>query len=369
MRGALVPLVVVCVGTWGRARAQEDPCDGVACSAAGACFSERGEAFCLCDEGFVAEGLSCVPAESIEDVRVRRRPGLAERVVEVALAQEGMGRFGVGRTFDGYPHELWRYLAPNEWWCTDYVAWVYRAAGAPFTGGYEGGWLVPSNDAAAAWFARNGLWVARDSDAWRTFEPRPGDFVRFATLRGGHSAIVTHVEGDTLHTIEGNVDNHVRRGRYERFRQHAAIDGIGMVTLENAPPVVRTSGTIEAVWPNAISIAAVVEDDSPAEDLELSWSVAAGPGAGSFSDPLSAEPEVMFDAPGLYLLEVSVHDGEHTTVAELTVDAWEPEPVAPPAPDEPAGWSCAAAPGAGARGLPFAAALVLALVAFVRRRR
>ena len=369
-RGALLGLVVASAGVAAPARAQGDPCDGAACAGAGQCFSERGEAFCLCDEGFAADAMSCVAGAEPEDSTARRRPGLAERVVEIALAQEGMGRFGVGRTFDGYPHELFRYLAPNEWWCTDFVAWVYRAAGVPFTGGYEGGWLVPSNDAAAAWFARNGLWVARESDHWRTFEPRPGDFLRFTTLRGGHAAIVTHVDGDTLYTIEGNVENHVRRGRYERFREHAAIDGIGMVTLENAAPVVRTSEAIEAVFPDALTVAAVVEDDSPPADVEIAWGLASGPGEVAFSDPGGAESEVTFAAPGLYVLEVTVHDGEHTTAAELSVDVWEPDPVVPaPAAERPVG-SCGVSRAPSAPGGPFALAFAaLVGLCLARRRR
>ena len=348
------------------------------CSDAGRCYVERGEAFCLCDDGLAADGLSCAPAEPAEDLlRVRRRPGLAERVVEVALAQEGMGKFGVGRALDAYPHELWRYLSPNEWWCTDFVAWVYRVAGVPFTGGYEGGWLVPGNEAAASWFADRGLWIANGSEAWSTFEPRPGDFLRFATLRGGHAAIVTHVEGDTLHTIEGNVDNHVRAGHYERFRSHAAIDGIGRVTLPNAPPVVRTSERADAAWPDTLSVAAVLEDDGPAEDLSVLWSLEDGPADVAFTEPTSLVTEVAFDEPGLYVLAITAADGEHESTARLTVDVWElpaepdPELAATTPGEAQVSFECAAAPPGRSSGEPppaAGAALALLVLARVRLR-
>jgi MYXO-CTERM domain-containing protein len=79
---------------------------------------------------------------------------------------------------------------------------------------------------------------------------------------------------------------------------------------------------------------------------------------------------VTFGAPGLYVLEVSVHDGEHTTAAELTVDVWEPEPVAPPeAPAEPAVWSCAVSSAPRAPGVPFALLIAVLLGLGVARRR
>jgi hypothetical protein len=42
---------------------ERDPCDGVGCSGEGICAVASGAAVCVCDEGFRAQGLSCVPIE------------------------------------------------------------------------------------------------------------------------------------------------------------------------------------------------------------------------------------------------------------------------------------------------------------------
>jgi len=349
----------------GVAAADGGACDGVPCSGAGSCHEERGRAFCLCDEGFEAVGLECVPLEAPGDAfRYRRRAGLGERVVEVAEAQVGMGPFGVGRHASGPLDPMYRYVPRGDWWCTDFVAWVYAAAGVPFTGGSQGGWLVPGNEAVREWFRRNDLWVPSGTPGFRSFEPRPGDFVRFHTRRGGHSAVVTAVEGTTLHTVEGNVGNHVRRGRYEDFRDNGDIDGFGIVTLENAAPEVRTAEEVSTVWPGVLTVAGVVDDGGPAERPALSWEVIEGPGEVTFDDPASAQAEVAFSEPGVYVLSLTADDGELRGTGYLTVDAWEPEPPPPPAGAGASG--CSAARGSPR---PFAAPLLPVVLALVRRRR
>src|SRR5690606_4867174 len=110
---------------------------------------------------------------------------------------------------------------PGEMWCSDFVSWVYRAAGVPFTGGYEGGWRLNNNFAIRRWFQRRGRWVDRDSEAWPTFEPQAGDYIRMHTRSGhGHSGIVRYsTPAGVLYTVEGNVGNRVRLRRYPRFRE------------------------------------------------------------------------------------------------------------------------------------------------------
>lgn len=128
-----------------------------------------------------------------------------------------------------------QYIKPGELWCTDFVSWVYRAAGVPFTGGYQGGWHLTNNFAVRAWFERQGRWVAKGSPEWERFQPRPGDYLRFDTRRYGHSAIVRYVAGDTLYTIEGNARGGiVRLRRYPDYKHNRRIDGIGMVTQAEA---------------------------------------------------------------------------------------------------------------------------------------
>lgn len=213
------------------AAAQPDACDGVACSEHGGCMLEREEPFCLCDEGYAAAGLSCEPApEAMIDPAALRSASLGARIVRLAVSEGGrrMGQVGQDRTT--YPGRLIEHIKVGALWCTDFVSWVYRAAGIPFTGGYDGGWHITNNYAVRAWFQRQDRWVGRESREWAHFTPQPGDYLRFHTSTHGHSAIVRYVAGDTLYTIEGNSRGLVRLRHYARYRERRRIDGFGIVT-------------------------------------------------------------------------------------------------------------------------------------------
>lgn len=216
--------------------ADEGACRDVFCSGHGTCMTERDEPFCLCEDGYAASELSCVRAEDPDDLETRRRsPTAGGRIVYVATAESGRGPSFVGAGLTSEPGALSRYLRPREMWCSDFVSWVYRMAGVPFTGGYRGGWLLTNNFAIRRWFHRRGLWIDRDSSAWATFTPMPGDYIRMHTPSGnGHSAIVRYAMGDTLYTVEGNVGNRVQLRRYARFREQPRIDGFGFVTMPDA---------------------------------------------------------------------------------------------------------------------------------------
>jgi len=222
-----------------RARAQ-DACRGVACSGHGSCLEERGRALCLCEDGYAAIGASCarvrVPASILSN---RDRPSVRRRIVEIATAQRGHDARLVCSDLDVYPYGLGRYVRRGEWWCTDFVSWVYRAAGVPFTGGYQGGWMIKNNFLIKRWYERHGLWVAKGSAEWEGYEPRPGDYMRIHTDGGGHSAIVHHVDGDTLYTVEGNVGNRVRLRTWRQYRRHPRIDGFGLLSARRTDASAR----------------------------------------------------------------------------------------------------------------------------------
>ncbi|MGB3946304.1 MAG: phage tail tip lysozyme, partial [Candidatus Saccharimonadales bacterium] len=102
-----------------------------------------------------------------------------------------------------------------EYWCADFVSWVYKQAGTPFTGGASGGWRIPSVSSVQKWFEENGVWVMNGKGVI----PKPGDVY---TMGISHSGIVEKVEGDTVYTISGNTatdntgnGNGVGRGSYQ----------------------------------------------------------------------------------------------------------------------------------------------------------
>jgi hypothetical protein len=157
-------------------------------------------------------------------------------VVQIASAEDGHDLPHVGLARTQPPGPLIRYVRADALWCSDFVSWVYRAAGLPFTGGYEGGWMLRNNAAIRAWFERRGAWVGRGNPpagaaGFGTFTPRAGDYVRISTSTWNHSAIVRYVEGSTLHLVEGNAGGHVRLTRYRRWREDPRFEGFGMATL------------------------------------------------------------------------------------------------------------------------------------------
>jgi hypothetical protein len=197
---------------------------------------EGSRPFCFCEDGFAADGQSCVRAREPRSVwRSRRSPRAGERAASIASAYEGNDARGVGADLRVPPFGLRHYVWRGEQWCTELVSWAYKAADVPMTGGSEGGWMIRNNRAMKAWFVRHDLWVARGSTASARFEPIAGDYVRFHTRSGvGHSGIVRRVDGDTLYTVEGNVGNRVRLRRFRDYRNDRRIDGFGMLTLPGA---------------------------------------------------------------------------------------------------------------------------------------
>ncbi|MEM9192745.1 MAG: CHAP domain-containing protein [Myxococcota bacterium] len=294
-------------------------CDHVSCSGWGRCFAERGVPFCQCEDGFVAAGDRCVAGAPAPDpVAGRRVPSLGDRVVEIAVAQEGRGPYGVGRSHPEDLGPMMDYLRAGDWWCTDFVVWVYRAAGVPLSGGGAGGWHITGNFALKHWFQRHDLWVDRDDADFAEFEPQPGDFVRFHTPRGGHSAIVRSVEGDVLYTIEGNVESRVRFGRHEGFRSLPDLDGFGLASLPNAPPTVQANAP--AVWPSgvAFSLHALYGDDGPDDALRVGWE-AEGPVAVEVPPPLPAS-RVELEVAGHYRFLLRADDGEFDVSDEVNIE-------------------------------------------------
>ncbi|MBN1670210.1 MAG: CHAP domain-containing protein [Kiritimatiellae bacterium] len=159
-----------------------------------------------------------------------------ERIVALAVAENGRYPDEVGQDLDFYPYDIKRYLAktgtgPHDYeaWCSEFVAWAYRAADSPFTGGSEGGWMLKGSYSIRAWFVANSRFVDKSSPDWTTFVPQPGDYVRYDTAGGGHSGIVRYVQGTSLYTVEGNVGNQVRLRAISNWRDPAnSIDGIGL---------------------------------------------------------------------------------------------------------------------------------------------
>jgi hypothetical protein len=318
---SILLLIVLSIASTPIAMAQGRACAGVSCSGHGSCFPERGVPHCLCDAGFSAVGTACARSEGEDEaLRARRDPRAGDRVLEIAMAEVGHRPGQVGQTLARHPHALASHLMPDEWWCGDFVAWTYEAAGVGLTGGSSGGWHVTNNRAIRAWFEQRGQWIAKGSDRWQTYEPRPGDYVRFDTENGGHAAIVHHVSGDTLYTVEGNLSSHVEVARYYHFRTIRFVDGIGVLALPNARPRVDAGEDAVVTSPSALSLRGTVEDDGPEARLAVAWTKVRGPGELACDDAAAPVTQCTFSRLGAYTLRLFATDGEHSASDEVVVE-------------------------------------------------
>jgi hypothetical protein len=138
----------------------------------------------------------------------------------VRIAQQ---QLGLRETPDGCNcgEQIQKFLgsSPGELWCADFVSWVYREAGRPFTGGEDGGWRVINVGVMHQWHVANGHWFVAGSAE----DPRPGDVISFRNDE--HVGMVERLDDagtpgvpgdDVVHTIEGNTSNMVARRDYRR---------------------------------------------------------------------------------------------------------------------------------------------------------
>lgn len=90
-------------------------------------------------------------------------------------------------------------------WCMAFVYWCYKQADANAP-------LVKTGGVLAHW--------NKAKPEYRQKEPQPGDIFIVDYGKGlGHTGIVERIEGDILHTIEGNTNDTGSREGYEVCRR------------------------------------------------------------------------------------------------------------------------------------------------------
>jgi Calcineurin-like phosphoesterase/PKD domain len=85
----------------------------------------------------------------------------------------------------------------------------------------------------------------------------------------------------------------------------------------NQPPAVDAGPDRVITQPNAAQLAGSVLDDGG--PVSVSWSVASGPGAVTFANPIAPATSATFSDPGTYVLRLSANDGATTATDETTV--------------------------------------------------
>lgn len=132
---------------------------------------------------------------------------MRNKILQILSGEIGY-KEGAGNS-NKYSKELY---SKNQEWCTDYIRWGMIKAGV--------GDLFPVSSyvpTVAEWFDKKGQY--KNSKAYRgNYIPIPGDLILFDYNRNttsDHIGIVEKVEGNKVHTIEGNKDNMVKRCTYD----------------------------------------------------------------------------------------------------------------------------------------------------------
>jgi hypothetical protein len=87
-------------------------------------------------------------------------------------------------------------------WCMAFVYWCHKEAGLP---------AIKTGGVLAAW---------NKGKQYRVTEPQPGDVFIMDYGKGlGHTGIIERVDGEILHTIEGNTNDTGSREGYEVCRK------------------------------------------------------------------------------------------------------------------------------------------------------
>ena len=124
-----------------------------------------------------------------------------EAIVEVAASQIG----NVG----GQPYWSWYGFSYRMEWCAVFVSWCANECGFIDSG------IIPKFSSCTSqgrvWFQARGLWQEPG------YVPSPGELIFFDWDNSGncdHVGIVERVDGNIIHTIEGNSGDRVRRKSY-----------------------------------------------------------------------------------------------------------------------------------------------------------
>jgi cell wall-associated NlpC family hydrolase len=128
-------------------------------------------------------------------------PGGSGDIVAVAISQIG--------NVNGEPYWSWYGFDSRVAWCATFVSWCANECG------YIDAGIIPKFAACESqgivWFTERGLYQES------SYIPAPGDIIFFDWEQDGHSdhvGIVEYVEGEVVHTVEGNISNSVARRSY-----------------------------------------------------------------------------------------------------------------------------------------------------------
>jgi len=113
----------------------------------------------------------------------------------------------------------------KEPWCADFASWIFREAGQPFNNPNSGSWRIPGVYTLEDYFQEKHRWQPAGN-----YRPQSGD-VAIYSKGSGHTNIVLTVEGDTMTTIGGNENGHLRIDTLKYTAGTEGLLGFGTLTL------------------------------------------------------------------------------------------------------------------------------------------
>ena len=124
----------------------------------------------------------------------------------------------------------------------------------------------------------------------------------------------TLIEGDETVVVQLSAGSYTIGGNgYDTVTiQDNDIPPTAFITSPTASGALIASG-------NGLVVSASVADDGTPQPLSLIWTQASGPGTATFETPTLATSAVTFSADGVYVLRITVTDGQFTVSDQVTV--------------------------------------------------
>jgi flagellum-specific peptidoglycan hydrolase FlgJ len=138
-------------------------------------------------------------------------------VVTIALGE-------IGNTYSKYTN------GRQENWCADFVSWVYKSAGRPFTAtsgvAMVDGWQIPAVASLMTYLQTKGQFFTKSQTAT---PPQPGDIVIYKNNMS-HTNIVVEANGYMVKTVGGNQESN-------SFTTSVVSESKGAFDIRNDPNV------------------------------------------------------------------------------------------------------------------------------------
>jgi hypothetical protein len=102
----------------------------------------------------------------------------------------------------------------KEAWCADFVSWIMRESGEPFTNPHSGLWRIPGTYTLREYYQSTGRFKPYNSG----YQPKVGDVVLYDNpgIFGQHTNIVIKNDQGILTTVGGNEPGGIRVYTNER---------------------------------------------------------------------------------------------------------------------------------------------------------